>query len=87
MIALFLSGVSYSYNFSTIIRVGRRAHLSVDILDGDELGADPLPAYLKRAQLDMGAASTTSAVNADEISDTIAEEQGLVVGSKEHPEP
>ena len=81
MIPLALNGISYSQNFSTIIRVGRTADLSTEILDHDGFGADPLPIYLKYARLNIGTLSTTTATDAHEMAETPAEEQSLVVES------
>lgn len=85
MITVVLSGASYSHNFSTITRVSRAADLSVEVLDYDGFGADPLPTYLKHARLDVGATSTTIASNGHEMTETPAEEQSLVVGPKDPP--
>lgn len=84
MITLVLSGASYSLNFSTIIRVGRTADLSVEMLDHDGFGADPLPTYLKHARLDTGAMSTKIATDAREMAETPAEKQSLVDGHPPH---
>jgi hypothetical protein len=58
LIVLILSGASYSDNFSTIFRVSRTAKLSVEVMDQDRSGYDPLPDYLKRARLDIDANTT-----------------------------
>lgn len=54
MIAMALNGASYSSSFSTFLRVSRTARLSVEVMDEDGSGQDPLPSYLKLARLDIG---------------------------------
>ena len=75
---LVLSGVSYSHNFSTVVRVSRTANLSVEVLKRDGFGADPLPNYLKDARLDVGARNTATAADAYEMPEVPVEEQSLV---------
>lgn len=52
---IILSGASYSYQFSTILRVVKTSTLDTDIADekSDGFGRDPLPKYLENAQLDI----------------------------------
>ena len=76
MASLILSGVSYSYNFSTIVRVGRKAELSVEVMDQDGSGRDPLPEYLKHARLDIG--PNTATAKELETAESPAEQQSLV---------
>jgi hypothetical protein len=57
---LLLSGESYSNNLSTIVRVSRMSELSVEIMDDDASGHDPLPLYLKNACLDLRANRATT---------------------------
>ena len=75
MFAILLSGASYSGNFSTIVRASRTAKLSVDVADQDGSGCDPLPKYLERARLDLGASTTTA--NTYELVETGTEEQDV----------
>ena len=82
MITLILNGVSYSDNFSTIVRVSQTAKLSVKVRDQDGPGRDPLPTYLKHARLDMGA--NTATAEARDVAASPAEKQSLVVALK-HP--
>lgn len=81
MTALILNGVSYSDNFSTIVRVSRTAKLSVNVRDQDGPGRDPLPTYLKHARLDMGANTTTA--EARDMAESPTEKQSLVVAPKD----
>ncbi|KAL8985284.1 MAG: hypothetical protein Q9205_000982 [Flavoplaca limonia] len=55
LIAVNLSGASYSNQFSTIMRVAKTGELNVDLGDQryDGFGRDPLPKHLKHARLDM----------------------------------
>jgi hypothetical protein len=48
---IFATGASYSNEFSTILRVGRRAHLDKDVSDVAADGRDPLPKDLAKATL------------------------------------
>lgn len=76
MAALIINGASYSDNFSTIVRISRTAELSVEVMDYDGSGHDPLPTYLKHARIDLGAnAENTKAV---ETAETPSEQQSLV---------
>jgi hypothetical protein len=49
--AIFATGASYSNEFSTILRVSRRAHLDKDVSDVAANGRDPLPKNLAKATL------------------------------------
>ena len=49
--AIFATGASYSNDFSTILRVSRRAHLDKDVSDKAADGRDPLPKDLAKATL------------------------------------
>ena len=80
--AILQNGASYSSNFSTIVRVGRTAKLSVDVADQDGSGCDPLPTYLEKARLDVDVLSATA--NAYELVETGAEEQDVDLVPK-HP--
>ena len=82
MFAILLSGASYSGNFSTIVRVSRTAKLSVDVVDQDGSGCDPLPTYLEKARLDLGVNTMTA--SAYELVETGAEEQDVELVPK-HP--
>ncbi|KAL8753297.1 MAG: hypothetical protein Q9184_005465 [Pyrenodesmia sp. 2 TL-2023] len=55
LVAITLSGASYSNQFSTIVRVAKTGELNVDPGDqrSDGFGRDPLPEHLKHARLDM----------------------------------
>ena len=75
MLAILLSGASYSGNFSTIMRVSRTAKLSVDVSDQDGSGCDPLPKYLEKARLDLGVNTATGKTY--ELVDMGAEEQNV----------
>jgi hypothetical protein len=72
MTALIQSGESYSNNFSTAVRVSRTAELSVEVMDQDGSGRDPLPAYLKDACIDISAKTAT--VNDHNMVETLVEE-------------
>ena len=63
VVALILNGVSYSDNFSTIVRVSRTADMSVEVMDDDGDGREPLPKYLKEARFDMHARSADEPKN------------------------
>jgi hypothetical protein len=52
-VALVLNGASFSNEFSTIARISRSAGMSVEMKREDTVGSDPLPSYLKHAQLDV----------------------------------
>ena len=75
MFVVLLSGASYSDKFSTIVRVSRRARLSVDIASQDKSGCDPLPLYLENARLDVGGNAATA--NTYELVETGVEEQDV----------
>ena len=47
------NAASFTNDFSTIVRVAKTASLSVAIEDRDGMGFEPLPNYLKSAQLDL----------------------------------
>ena len=49
IVAIILSGASYSNEFSTIVRVTKTGDLDVEIGDrkSDGFGRDPLPGYLE----------------------------------------
>jgi hypothetical protein len=48
---IFATGASYSNEFSTILRVSRRAHLDKDVSDLAADGRDPLPKDLAKVTL------------------------------------
>lgn len=48
---IFATGASYSNEFSTILRVSRRAYLDKDVSDVADDGRDPLPEDLAKATL------------------------------------
>jgi hypothetical protein len=48
---IFATGASYSNEFSTILRVSRRAHLDKDVSDLAADGRDPLPKDLAKVML------------------------------------
>jgi hypothetical protein len=54
-IALVLNGASFSNKFSTIVRVGRAAHLTEEISGNDGDGTEPLPKHLAISRLLMRA--------------------------------
>lgn len=51
LIVMFLSSAAYNSSFSTMLRLGRGAHLSQEIVDGDHDGKEPLPKYLEKATI------------------------------------
>ena len=51
LVVMFLNGVSYSANFSAVFLAARAAVLSEMIRERDLGGEDPLPKYLKGAQV------------------------------------
>jgi hypothetical protein len=51
LVVMYLSSAAYSSSFSTILRLGRGAHLSQEIVDGDHDGKDPLPEYLEKTTI------------------------------------
>ena len=51
LVAMFLNGASYSGNFSAVFLAARGAVLSEKIRNQDLGGEDPLPRYLKEAQV------------------------------------
>jgi hypothetical protein len=54
--ALIANGVSYSQNFSTIVRSTRNADLKGSTLTAaDTTGVDPLPDHLAKARIDFRA--------------------------------
>ena len=53
--AIVANNASFTNDFSTIVRVARAAELSVHLEAEDRGGEDPLPSYLKLAQLDISA--------------------------------
>jgi hypothetical protein len=59
LFTIYRQGASYSSNFSTIFRVGRvAAATKTEIHPVDSDGADPLPYYLKRAEVRLRPATT-----------------------------
>jgi hypothetical protein len=48
---IFATGASYSNEFSTILRVSRRAHLDKEVSDVAADGRDPLPKDLAKVTL------------------------------------
>ena len=81
MFAILLSGVSYSSNFSTIVRVSRTARLSVNVADQDGSGCDPLPKYLEKARLDLG--DNTAAASTYKVVETGKQDQDVNLVSKD----
>lgn len=61
---LLANGASYSFNFSTILRMVRNASMSEEVKPEDEDGRDPLPSYLAKSHiwLPKTTKETTSAV-------------------------
>lgn len=51
LIVMYLSSAAYNSSFSTILRLGRGADLSQEIVDGDHDGKEPLPEYLEKATI------------------------------------
>lgn len=56
------NGVSYSNDFSTVIRTTRNARLSTGLSAADTIGCDPLPKHIKRATLQVGGRATSDAL-------------------------
>ena len=83
MFAILLSGVSYSDNFSTIVRVCQTAKLSVGVEDQDQAGCDPLPTYLEKARLDFSVHSANA--SAYELVSTNGVEQDVDLVPKHPP--
>jgi hypothetical protein len=66
LIVMYLSSAAYNSSFSTILRLGRGAHLSQEIIDGDHDGKAPLPKYLEMATISFaGAALLRKDTNGD----------------------
>jgi hypothetical protein len=51
LVVMYLSSAAYNSSFSTILRLGRGAHLSQEIVHGDHDGKEPLPEYLEKATI------------------------------------
>jgi hypothetical protein len=51
LIMMYLSSAAYNSSFSTILRLGRGAELSQEIVDGDHDGKELLPEYLEKATI------------------------------------
>ena len=56
--ALIANGVSYSQDFSTVLRVARGASISEAVQPDDVDGKDPLPKYLKKSKIWLGPLNT-----------------------------
>ena len=66
LIVMYLSSAAYNSSFSTILRLGRGAHLSREIVDGDHDGKEPLPKYLEKATISFaGSAVRNHYANSD----------------------
>ena len=53
LVVMVANNAAFSNDFSTIVRVAKRAPLSVLVDYEDGQGVDPLPKYLETAQLDI----------------------------------
>ncbi|KAH0438533.1 hypothetical protein CcaCcLH18_03240 [Colletotrichum camelliae] len=51
LLSMFTLGASFTANFSTILRISRRAHFNADSTEHGSTGEDPLPESLGRARL------------------------------------
>jgi hypothetical protein len=51
LVVMYTGGAAYNNNFSNILRLARGAHLSHEIIDGDDDGKEPLPRYLEKAAI------------------------------------
>lgn len=49
LVLTYVNGASFSYKFSSILRLSRGIDLGVDIDRIDVDGRDPLPKYIKKA--------------------------------------
>lgn len=66
LIVMYLSSAAYNSSFSMILRLGRGAHLSREIVDGDHDGKEPLPKYLEKATISFaGSAVRNDYANSD----------------------
>ena len=63
LVIMYLSGTSYSNNFSSLLCLSRGARLSRKIVESDYDGNEPLPKYLEKAKINFagGALSRTAA--------------------------
>ena len=64
--ALFVSGASYSDDFSTVFRVAHGATMAVKMNPEDTNGASPLPEHLKKAEVWLSP-SITGAVEGNRV--------------------
>jgi len=51
IVAVYSNGLSYSNDFSTVLRVSRHADMTVEIHSSDIDGSDPLPRYLAKCNI------------------------------------
>jgi len=49
LVAIFINRASYSYSFSSVLRLSRGAEISIEIDKSDLDGRDPLPQYLEQS--------------------------------------
>ncbi|KAK4494842.1 hypothetical protein PRZ48_014198 [Zasmidium cellare] len=52
--SMLVNGAVFSREFSTVLRAGRSAGLSVEVREGDGDGRDPVPGYLEDAEVWFG---------------------------------
>jgi len=71
MTALLLSGASYDNTFSTIVRVGRTAEMSVAVVGDEGAGYQPLSKHLAKARMAMGSSSKDTKVGSSEAAPTV----------------
>ena len=77
LLAIYINGASFSYSFSSILRLSRGAEISVDINKADLDGRDPLPRYLKEATVKFSNVATSpvqSTVMCTPVSEQLEEE-------------
>jgi hypothetical protein len=60
LVAMLSNGITYSNQFSTILRTARHAQMDTTILPEDADGDDPLPHYLARARVSFLDGRSTS---------------------------
>ena len=63
--ALIANGASYSFSFSTVLRVLQNAELSEEVKEEDWGGYDPLPSYLAKAKIRFKESSSGHSSAAD----------------------
>ncbi|MCJ1230870.1 hypothetical protein MMC12_007544 [Toensbergia leucococca] len=58
-LAFIRSGVSYSNNFSTIMRISRNPEIDALLNEADRSGIDPLPSHIAKAKFALGTGQQT----------------------------